>query len=106
MVSCIRITSRNDATAKMPVRQVAPVVTTPRPVPVATHQHQRVSEVTTHTQAPRLKRQTPEEAHQAKRRADPANEVIKATKHERNHTKGEHEQGQGTKATNQKRTAT
>src|SRR3546814_4839502 len=47
MVSCIRITGRNDATAKMPVRQVAPVVTTPRPVPVATHQHQRVSEVTT-----------------------------------------------------------
>jgi len=81
LVSCIRFVTKPAHTVRTPARQVAPALAKPeiRPTPLPRRQAQPSPPVMTPTQAPRLHKQTPEEAREAERRADAAMEVIKAT---------------------------
>lgn len=79
MVSCVRFTSGRSDTAKASVRQPAPARSVVPSAPVAKHQSRLIPAATTRTEALRLRKQTPEEAREAKQRADEAMRVIEAT---------------------------
>lgn len=85
MVSCVRFVVDRAESAKRPVRQVAPAHTQAprpapsRPTPIVSDRPQLSPPAVPRTEAPRLRKQTPEEAREAKRRADAAMKVIEAT---------------------------
>lgn len=77
MVSCVRFVTKPDDTVRTPARQVMPTRAEPAPLP--RRQAQPSQPVMIRTEAPELHKQTPEEAREAKRRADAAMEVIRKT---------------------------
>lgn len=81
LVSCIRSTTERREPARVPARQAATVRAkpVPRPVPVVHSRSRESQPVAARPEMPTPRKQTPEEAREAKRRADAAIEVIKAS---------------------------